>query len=131
LKEVRTLKRPDLILLIAIWEFLTGLGGFIGISAIAVFAFPDTLRLWGPALVGGLFGLSIAVLLLLCYTGLAVAGGIGLLYGKEWGRILSIVHAVLSLLWIPIGTIIGVLVLVYLTRTEARDYFSGGGESSA
>ena len=59
------------------------------------------------------------------YFVLALMGGIGLLQGREWGRIMTIVHAALSLFWIPIGTVIGALVLVYLTRPEVRDYFAG------
>ena len=113
------MKRPDLLVLIAIWEFLSALFFIIGIAAIAIFAFPHT---WDP---GGRFGLSIAELLLTSHTGIAVAGGIGLLMGKGWGRILSIIHAALSLLWIPVGTVLGALVLVYLTKPEVREYFEG------
>jgi hypothetical protein len=54
-----------------------------------------------------------------------LAGGIGILKAKSWGRIVSIVVAVLSLFWIPIGTVLGVLVLIYLTRSEVRAYFEG------
>jgi len=118
-------KRPDLLILIAVWEFLSALASLIGIAAIAVFAFPEVGCMWGVAEVGGLFGLSVAMLVLLCYMGMAVAGGIGLLQGKNWGRILSIVHAALSLFWIPIGTIIGILTLIYLTRSEVQEYFEG------
>jgi hypothetical protein len=122
------MKRPDLLILVAIWEFLTALGAFIGIGAICVFAFPSVGMMWGAPRVGGLFGLSIAVLVLLCYIGISVAGGIGLLTRKDWGRILSIVQAALSLLWIPIGTIIGILVLIYLTGSEVRQYFTAPGQ---
>ena len=121
------MKRPDLLILVAVWEFLTALGAAIGISAIAVFVFPKVGLLWGPALVGGIFFLSIGVLILLCYIGIAVAGGIGLLNGKEWGRILSITHAAISLLWFPVGTIIGILALIYLMQSGVREYFAGGG----
>ncbi len=116
------MKRPDLLLLIAIWEFITAFGALIGLCAIAVFALPDAIRpLWGPE-VGAIFGLSIAILVLLCYIGITIAGGIGLLKGKEWGRVLSIVHAALSLFWFPIGTVIGILSIIYLTRAEVTEY---------
>ena len=122
------MKRPDLLILVAVWEFITAGVALIGISAIAVFAFPEVIGpMWGPALVGGLFGLSIAVLVLLCFVGIAVAGGIGLLKGKEWGRTLSIIHAALGLLNVPVGTVIGILIIVYLTKTDVREYFVGGG----
>ena len=117
------MKRPDLLLLIAIWEFITAFGALIGISAIAVFAFPDAIEhTFGSAIPGAIFGLSIGILVLLCYVGLAIAGGIGILQGKEWGRVLSIAHAALSLFWLPIGTVIGILSIVYLTRPEVTSY---------
>ena len=117
------MKRPDLLLLIAIWEFITAFGAFIGISIIAVFAFPDAINhTWGSATPGVIFGFSIAILVLLCYIGIAIAGGIGILQGKEWGRILSIAHAALNLFSFPIGTVIGILSIIYLTRPEVMDY---------
>jgi hypothetical protein len=116
-------KRPDLLLLIAIWEFITAFGALIGISAIAVFVFPDAIKhTLGSAIPGAIFGLSIGILVLLCYVGFAIAGGIGILQGKEWGRVLSIAHAALSLFWFPVGTVIGILSIVYLTRPVVTDY---------
>ncbi len=117
------MRRPDLLILIAVWEFMSAFGAFIGIISISVFAFPEVASLGGIGSAGGIVGLSIAVLVLMFYLIIAIAGGIGLLGGKEWGRILSLVHAALSLLWIPIGTIIGILIIVYLMKPEIRDYF--------
>ena len=115
------MRRPDLLVLIAIWEFLGAAGCLIGIAAIAIFALPYT---WE---VGGIFVLTIAIVALACYVGVSVAGGIGLLLGKEWGRILSIVNAALSVFWIPIGTVIGILAIIYLAKSETREYFATGG----
>ena len=117
------MKRPDLLILIAIWEFLTAVLDIIGIAAIFVFAFPGVCYNMGPPDPGTIFGLSIGILVLLCGASIGVAGGIGLLMGKGWGRIVTIVRAALSLLHIPIGTIIGILVLIYLTKSEIREYF--------
>ena len=123
------MRRPDTVLLIAIWQFLNAFLCTIGIAAIAIFAFPGALGHYSVVKmgidIGAIFGLSIAILVLLCCIGLSVAGGIGLLLGKAWGRIVSIVNAVINLLNIPIGTVIGVLVLIYLTRSEIRGYFEG------
>ena len=119
------MKKPDLLILIAIWEFLAAFFAFIGIIVLGMFAFPHMLTLWGYARTGGIFGLSVAVIFLMAYLGLSVSAGIGLLTGKEWGRIMSIIHAALSVLNIPIGTVIGILVLIYLNKPEVKDYFEG------
>ena len=83
-----------------------------------MFAFPVV---WYAPI--ALSGLSIGTLVLLAYLGLSLAAGIGLLMEKEWGRISGIVHAALSLLWFPIGTVIGIITLIYLTKAEVREYF--------
>ena len=115
------MRRPDLLVLIAIWEFLGAAGGLIGIVAIAIFALPYT---WGA---GSVFALTIAMVALAGYAGVSVAGGIGLLMAKEWGRILSIANAALSVFWVPVGTVIGILAIIYLTKPETREYFTAGG----
>jgi hypothetical protein len=73
--------------------------------------------------VGAIFGLSVAIFVIFCIMVLAILGGIGVLIGKEWGRIIALVHSGLSLFWFPIGTVIGVLSIVYLTKQETKDYF--------
>jgi hypothetical protein len=132
------MKKPDLLVLIAIWQFITAFFALIGIAAIGVFAFPAVLGYWdgyGWGMMGrgydmpvwgGVFGLSVAILVLLCYLALAVDGGIGLMLGKghEWARIVTLVHNALSLFAIPIGTVIGTLSIIYLTKQEVRDYFN-------
>ena len=116
------MKSNDLLILIAIWEFLTAAAALIIVVAIGVFAFPDTSD------AGGYFGLSVFTVALLAYSGLAVAAGIGLLMAQRWGRIAAIVHAALSLLSIPFGTILGALTLVYLLRSKTREYFEAAPE---
>ena len=117
------MRRPDELILIAVWEFVTAVGMLIGISAIFIFAFPEVYDLWGLEKVAGMFGLSVGVMILFISACLAVVGGIGLLTGKEWGRVLSLVYATLSLLRIPFGTIIGILVIVYLVKPKVKEYF--------
>jgi len=132
------MKKPDLLVLIAIWEFFTAFIAFIGIVAIALFAIPAVLGAWGNwsgyyngmmwntgdmPRVACIFGLSVGIFILLCYLALAIIGGIGLLTGKEWGRITAIVHSAMSVFCPPIGTVIGVLSVVYLTKTEVKEYF--------
>ena len=117
------MKKPDLLILIAIWEFITAFLAFIGLLAIALFAFPAVFQTWGRTYLAGIFGLSVASLLVLGYLSVAVTSGIGLIIGKEWGRILAIVHAALSLVSIPIGTALGILSLIYLAKAEVKEYF--------
>ena len=121
-----------MVLLVAIWEFIAAFIALIGFAAVIVFGFLATVYRYNSGFgtmpdrygyIGAIFGFSIAVLVLLIYIGISVAGGIGLLWGREWGRIISIVHAALSAFSIPFGTVIGVLVIIYLTRTSVRDYF--------
>ncbi len=128
------MKRPDLLVLIAVWMFLSALGVLIGIAAItSAFFFAPGIWMWGNWMwwdvphIGSFVavGLSIAILVMVAYFIIALMGSIGLLKGKDWGRILSIVHAALSLFWVPIGTVIGILVIIYLTKQEVRDYFEG------
>jgi len=134
------MKRPDLLVLIAVWMFLSALGILIGIAAVSsmfFFTYPwvcwngmEGWGMWGmwdmPRMGGfAIFALGVAVLVMVAYFILALMGGIGLLKGKEWGRVLSIVHAALSLFWIPVGTVIGILVIIYLVKPEVREYFEG------
>ena len=117
------MKRPDLVLLVAVWEFITAFVAFIGVIAIAAAAYPSVWWKGAPDIAG----VSIGLLCVLCYLGVAVAGGIGLLLRKEWGRIMSIVHAAVSLFAIPFGTVVGILQLIYLLRADVREYFESGG----
>ena len=131
------MKRPDLLVLIAVWMFLSAFGIFIGIAAVCsafFFAYPwmgwehgmwNGWGMWDIPQMGGIafIMLGIVALVMVAYFVLALMGGIGLLRGREWGRILSIVHAALSLFWVPVGTVIGILTLIYLTKAEVREYF--------
>ena len=72
-----------------------------------------------------IFGISIGIFVLIILFVLGLIAGIGLLQGKNWGRIMSIVTAALTAFSFPIGTAIGVLIIVYLTKQEVKEYFSG------
>lgn len=124
------MKRPDLLILIAIWQFISAFFCLVGLAAIAVFALPWSLGPTGLYFdVGAIFGMSVGMFVLLVCLGLFVFGGIGILQGKNWGRILSIVNAGISLISIPIGTVIGILVLIYLTKADIREYFEGSSQT--
>jgi hypothetical protein len=130
------MKKPDLLILIAIWEFIAALFTLGIIIFLTLVAFPSVLGMWGnnwwdmwgignaPSIMGSVFAISLIILVLVCYLAVAIIGGIGLLLGKEWGRITSLVHNALSLIVIPIGTIPGTLSIIYLAKAEVRDYFT-------
>jgi hypothetical protein len=118
------MKKPQYLILITIWDFLVAAATFILIALISVFGFPPAITLaYGPALVGVIFGLSVIVLLLLAVLIISLMGGIGLVRGREWGRVLSLVNAALSLFIVPVGTAAGILSIIYLTRSDVRGYF--------
>ncbi len=99
----------------------------IGIVAIAAFSFPEALGVGnGSANTGSIFGQSVGMFFLLSFFGLSLASGIGILKAKSWARIITMVVAGLSLFWFPVGTVIGVLVFIYLGKPEVRTYFEGG-----
>lgn len=122
------MKRPDEILLIAVWNFFSILIAIIGMVALVLFAYPIVNNLYDIARTGGLFGLAIAMLFLACYVVLAILGGIGILLGKEWGRIICLIQAALSLFAIPFGTIIGIFIIIYLGKPEVKDFFAPAGK---
>ena len=119
------MKKPEFITLIAIWRFMAACLLAIGIIALAVFAFPEAVD---NSDTGALFGLSIAIIVLLVLIGLTVAAGIGLIKGKSWGWTLAVVNAVLDLFSFPFITIIGVLSLIYLFKKDVREYFATAQE---
>jgi hypothetical protein len=55
-----------------------------------------------------------------------IIGGIGLLNGREWGRVIVIIMSFLSLVNIPVGTALGVYSLIVLFNRESIEYFRSG-----
>ncbi len=96
------------------------------IAGIAVFAIAvggglisgDHTAIAVTSLVGTLAG---GVILFLSVPGLV--GGIGLLYRKEWARILIIILGFLNLLNIPFGTVLGIYTIWALMRPEMAQHF--------
>lgn len=131
------MKRPELLVLIAVWEFLSAFGVLVGIGAVSSLFFFTVPGVWWDGMMGGwgmwdmprignfaVIVMGVVLLVMVAYFVLALMGGIGLLKGREWGRIMSIVQAALSFFWVPIGTVIGILILIYLTKNEVQEYFT-------
>jgi hypothetical protein len=49
--------------------------------------------------------------------------GFGLLKGQGWARIVAIILAILGLINFPIGTIISIIILIYLFKPDVKAYF--------
>ncbi|AKG53345.1 hypothetical protein DGWBC_0669 [Dehalogenimonas sp. WBC-2] len=122
------MKKSDLLILIAVWEFITAFFSLVGLGGILMLALQSQswwmqrgvdFDLSGPWIY---FSLVIAGLVLLLFMAVALAAGFGLLGGREYGRIMSLVHGGISLLFFPVGTVIGVLQIVYLTRSDIKEY---------
>jgi hypothetical protein len=60
-----------------------------------------------------------------------IIGGIGLLQGKPWARILVLILSVFDLFNIPIGTAIGVYTIWVLMQEETEELFSQGARALA
>jgi hypothetical protein len=72
----------------------------------------------------GLTGMMLVIFLLLISLPGLIAG-IGLLRFKPWARILGIVVAVLNLIHIPFGTIVGIYALWVLFNKDTERLFAG------
>jgi hypothetical protein len=129
--EVASMKKPDLLILIAVWQYFIALVIGAGI-VIYTLIFPVFIGEggWGSItgterMMGGIVGVGIPVLFLLVFFGLALAGGIGLSLprSREWARIISIINCCFALIFVPIGTVIGILAIIYLNKPEVKEYF--------
>jgi len=114
-------RRPGLVTLLAVLDLLGGVFGLAG-GALILFgglmgsdAGPDSGRVFMLGIGAG-YGLIGAAHL---------AAGIGLLRLAPWGRSLQIGLSILGLLGIPCGTVISILVLVYMLKPEMKLLFSG------
>lgn len=122
--KVEIRKKPDSIELIAIWQFIAAFLCLIGLIAMGVFAYPFSPRYEGAyASFGDIIGMGVGTFALVGSLCLFIAGGIGMLKTNNWGRIISIINSVLVLFAFPVGTVIGVLVLIYLLKPKVREYF--------
>jgi len=64
-----------------------------------------------------IFGVIFGVLYLITAKGISDK--------KNWGKIMGIVFGVLMLPSIPIGTVLGIIILIYLLGEEAKQWFAG------
>ena len=128
------MKKPDLLVLVAVWQFVAAFFVLCAAGFMSLLLLPSSLGMWGNNW-GSMWGMNnipeigaiaivMAIFIMIVYIVVGIVGGIGLLVGKEWGRITSIVHNALSLISFPIGTTLGILSIVYLTKSEVKEYFT-------
>ena len=99
-------------------------------AVLAVLALIGSFSLGAIGSISGLRGLNAPGLLFPILTAIVLISAVlnaatayGLLARKSWGRMLLIVTSILSLLSIPIGTILGGLALYFFMRNGAeQDY---------
>ena len=77
----------------------------------------------------GIAGTELVVFLVLVSLPGLIAG-VGLLKGRPWARILGIIVAILNLIHVPIGTIVGIYGLWVLFSKETEQLFSGAPSSN-
>lgn len=110
-------KRPAIVTLLGVLDLI---GGALGLAGGAFFAFVGLSEPGPGSTVTVALGAAFGLIGLL-----QLAVGIGLLGLKPWARTARIVLAVVGLLGIPCGTIISILVLVYMLKPEVKLLFSG------
>ncbi|MFC4638148.1 hypothetical protein [Deinococcus hohokamensis] len=93
-------------------DMLAEVSGQAGLSPLQLTPEQVTATLWTS------FFLTAAIVLLLYFTRRAV------LEGRSWGRGASIVIAVLSLLIIPVGTLLGIVMLIGAFDRDVQRYVS-------
>jgi hypothetical protein len=118
------MRRPEGVTIIAMWYFLSGSVCVLGLGGLAI----GLLGLWsGNNFKGIIFGTMGMLLAVLAVSALAIAYGLtgwALWKVKPWARGASIVLAILQLIVLPVGTIAGIAILVYLSRNpEAKAAF--------
>jgi len=124
------MERPQHLLLVAIWQIFCAVTAFLGILTMLLVILPAFI-----GMVGYGFGVFPNVIVLFAGTGaifllgffiISLVAAIGTVKGASWARNLGIVQAGISILNVPVGTIAGILIIMYLVRPEVTGYFYTG-----
>jgi hypothetical protein len=120
-----TRQRPDGLTIISIWFYLCG-AFFLFITAVVAFltiafgigAIADDAGMLIPS---ALFGVIALAFMAMSILNLVV--GYGLWIRKAWARVGAMALAIVGLLFMPIGTVAGALILWYLLTPEVAAVF--------
>jgi len=120
----KPMERPTGVTILAVLYIINGLIALAG---------PFILVAWIGSMVGmGLEGISaltasaLGIGILSCFIIVALIDfliAVGLLKGKGWARTLALIFAIISLLNVPIGTVLGIIIIYYLTRPQVKAWF--------
>lgn len=117
--------RPNGVVWVTIWFFINAAIDLLGAVAISIFGLPAVIK----ETVGSddryiaIAAISFGLFLLVVSGVFNVAAVVGLIRLRVWARWLAIGLAALGLLFFPFGTIIGVLIIRYLLKDEAKQAF--------
>ena len=122
---VEKAKRPDGVTLIAIYQFIMALPGLLlGLLIIAIPVPAVAMTVYDTiGLTAAMFGLGLVVQITAGSSMLMILSGVGLLFRWNWARWLAIAIAMVSLLVIPVGTVIGGVIIFYLLTNDVRRVF--------
>ena len=117
--------KPDGVILIAIYQFISSIPGLIIGAAILTIALPAVLIEVDDqiGLIASIFGISLAVLFTLGLSLISIITGIGLIRLKNWARWVTCGLSLLIIWAVPIGTLIGGLILFYLLQDDVKHKF--------
>jgi cytochrome c biogenesis protein CcdA len=119
--------RPDGVTLTAVWFIVGAVFSFLGVAGLLIFALPAVVRdTTGSDQYFAVAAVIFGLLIILVFGALDVAAVVGLFQLRSWGRILAIVLAALGLIWFPIGTAVGALIIWYMFGDEAKEVFGVG-----
>ena len=107
-------------LLLGVFVFLL----FGGVASVVGFSAPVEDSAVAVPILAIIGGLASSVLIVLSLPRLLA--GVGLLYFRSWGRILTFVVSILGLIDFPMGTALGIYALWVLTHRDAVPLFTDG-----
>jgi hypothetical protein len=99
----------------------TFFGGFITFFILFGISFIPDIGYEAPVILRAV-GIGVAIFLFILSIPKIIAG-IGLMKKKEWGRILTLIVAFLSILNFPLGTALAIYTFVILVKDEAVQLF--------
>ena len=122
---MNTSTKGTLVTLLGVAYIICALPVLLGALAVLVFAISGVVAsgVSGNELYFGLAGVGFGMLLMAVSGFALMISGVGLLARMAWARIVSMVLAVLMLIVVPIGTVVGVAALVILLQEDVRREF--------